>query len=174
SRFDGLDSAVQVFTEQLETPNEKDVEEFKKAFQSRFPAKFSAVKSEDLIEEDIGNLKQGSKETLLEYYGRAQHLSRRIHAKDTPPVAETPLSTVERILLKMMIKAFIRGLYEMKLRKLILTRTRPTSLQEAFEVDKQAPAGMKEIEKVEKVKYDRMEVEIFQQQYVGKHGKSLK
>ncbi|KAI0991964.1 hypothetical protein K3495_g16222, partial [Podosphaera aphanis] len=156
------------------TPNEKDVEDFKRAFQSRFPGKFAAVRSEDTIEEDIGNLKQEATETLRDYYGRAQHLLRRSQTKDAPLVGGTPLSTAERILLQMTIKAFIRGIYERDLKKAILTRPRPTSLQEAFEVAQQALAGIKEIEEEERIEYDKIEVEMLRKQYLEKHGRPLR
>ncbi|KAI1003747.1 hypothetical protein K3495_g4461 [Podosphaera aphanis] len=97
---DWVDSSpqFQVFTEQLEVPTAKDVEDFKKAVQSRFPTKYSTVRSEKLIEQDLNNLAQEASEPLSEYYGRAQHLLRRTNTREEPS-ENNPLSTSEKVLL---------------------------------------------------------------------------
>ncbi|KAI1005898.1 hypothetical protein K3495_g2320 [Podosphaera aphanis] len=74
----------------------------------------------------------------------------------------------------MTIKAFIRGIYERDLKRAILTRPRPTSLQEAFEVAQQEMAGIKEIEEEQRIEYDKIEVEMLRKQYIEKHGRALR
>ncbi|KAI0991874.1 hypothetical protein K3495_g16313, partial [Podosphaera aphanis] len=44
-----------LFTEQVEEPKPRDVEDFKKAVQARFPAKSSMIRGEDFVEEDTTN-----------------------------------------------------------------------------------------------------------------------
>ncbi|KAI1007613.1 hypothetical protein K3495_g617 [Podosphaera aphanis] len=85
-----------LFTEQVEEPKARDVEDFKKAVQARFPAKSSMIRGEDFVEEDPTNLKQGEQEDLPTFYGWALDLLRRSNTKDTPLVGSPPLSAAER------------------------------------------------------------------------------
>ncbi|KAI0991010.1 hypothetical protein K3495_g17177, partial [Podosphaera aphanis] len=161
-------------TEQVEEPKPRDVEDFKKAVQARFPAKSSMIRGEDFVEEDTTNFKQGEQEDLPTYYGRALNLLRRSNTRDTPPVGSPPLSAAERILLQMTIKAYVRGLREKELRKIMLTRPRPTSLLDAFETIQQVTEGMKQVEAAEKEEFERMEMDILRRSYVEEHGRPLR
>ncbi|KAI0991304.1 hypothetical protein K3495_g16883, partial [Podosphaera aphanis] len=81
-----LDSTPQFqrLTEQIDIPTAADVKEFKRAFIARFSLSHRVEESEESVQEDTNNLSQGPSETLLEYYGRAQHLLRRSHTRDAP------------------------------------------------------------------------------------------
>ncbi|RKF77874.1 hypothetical protein GcC1_060026 [Golovinomyces cichoracearum] len=157
---DWVDSTpqYQIFTEQLEIPTGRDVDEFKEAFKSRFPGKSTAEGSEDTVQEDTQSLSQGADENLLEYYGRAQHLLRR----------------TEQVLLNGVIKAFVRGIHGKDLKRTILLRPLPLSLRSAFEVTQQALVGIRQMEEVDRAEYDQMEVEILRQQFLSRHGKPLR
>ncbi|KAI0994799.1 hypothetical protein K3495_g13384 [Podosphaera aphanis] len=144
----------------------------KKAVQSRFPTKYSTVRSEKLIEQDLYNLAQEASEPLSEYYGRAQHLLRRTNTREEPS-ENNPLSISEKVLLQLTITAFLKGLHEKDLRKAMLTRPRPEKLKEAFESIQQLSEGMKQMEEVERVEAERMEFETLRQQYFERHGRPL-
>ncbi|RKF60580.1 hypothetical protein OnM2_049057, partial [Erysiphe neolycopersici] len=119
----------QIFTEQLEKPTLDDVKDFKTALVARFPAKFSVDRSEDTIQEDTGNLTQG-----------------RSHTIDTPVEGAPSLSPSERIILRGIIKAFIRGLHDNSLKRTIVTRPTPCSLRSAFDQAQQASTSIKQME----------------------------
>ncbi|KAI1002877.1 hypothetical protein K3495_g5329 [Podosphaera aphanis] len=112
-------------TEQEETPTDADVKEFRKAVQARFPAKSAAIKGEDLVEEDITNLARGEMEDLPTYYARTTNILRRSNMRDTTSAARTTsaetttVNAAERILLQMTMKAFVRGLRDRELRRLL-------------------------------------------------------
>ncbi|KAI1000421.1 hypothetical protein K3495_g7770 [Podosphaera aphanis] len=74
----------------------------------------------------------------------------------------------------MTIKAFVRGLREKELKKVMLTRPRPTSLLEAFETIQQVTTGMKQVDAVEKDEFEKMEMDILRRSYVEEHGRPLK
>ncbi|POS83489.1 hypothetical protein EPUL_004982 [Erysiphe pulchra] len=173
---DWVDSTpqYQIFTEQLKKPTIDEMKDFKTALVARFPAKFSVDRSEDTIQEDTGNLTQGSNETLEEYYGRAQHLLRHSHTRDTPVEGASSLSPSERILLRGMIKAFIRDLHDNSLKRTIVTRPTPCSLRSAFDQDQQALTGIKQMEQVERAEYEKMEIELLRRQYFERNGRPLR
>ncbi|RKF78740.1 hypothetical protein GcM1_208015, partial [Golovinomyces cichoracearum] len=157
---DWVDSSpqYQIFTEEIEKPTSDDVRDFKVALTARFPAKFSIDRSEYTIQEDTENLVQGPNESLEEYYGQAQHLLRRSHTRDTQADGSSPLSPSERILLRRVIKAFLRGLFDKNPKRNMITRPTPNSLRGAFDQTQQALAGIKQIEQMEEAEYEKIEI----------------
>ncbi|RKF79818.1 hypothetical protein GcC1_042033, partial [Golovinomyces cichoracearum] len=106
-----LDSVPRLskFTDQLEEPKEFDLEEFKQALKKKFPKKSVANMSDGNVQEDIQSLKQGEGETLMVYHERAQDLLRRSNGRDDASDNGLELSALEKTMLSIIVKAFIRG-----------------------------------------------------------------
>ncbi|RKF60700.1 hypothetical protein GcC1_163014 [Golovinomyces cichoracearum] len=70
----------------------------------------TSTSSDGNVQKDIQNLKQEKTEALVSYHGRAQELLRRSNGRDEENDENSPLSILERTILSIIIKTFIRGI----------------------------------------------------------------
>ncbi|RKF59570.1 hypothetical protein OnM2_059080 [Erysiphe neolycopersici] len=173
---DGLDSSPEFtkFIDKEEEPNTKDMEDFKMAVMKRFPRK-KLEKEVSNVQEDIQNLQQELNEPLNSYYDRAQELLRRSNGRDDQEAGTEPLSILERTILSIIIKSFVRGIRDNEVRTIILTKSTilSGSLRSAFEKTKKAIATISQREEIEKERIEKLELEHFRNQYLREWGRPL-
>ncbi|RKF59158.1 hypothetical protein GcC1_177023 [Golovinomyces cichoracearum] len=159
----------------LDELTEGDVKDFKRAFTARFSPDYGVELSEDTVQEDTNNLAEGIKESLLDYYGRAQHLLRRSHAKDTPIAVGEQLTPIERMVVNRVIKVFVSGIKDDSIKKAILMRNEklPASLLEAYEVTLQTMGRLEQVKEFEKLEYEKLEVEFLRRDFASRHERPL-
>lgn len=143
----------------IDEPTEDDVKDFKRAFTARF-SNNHGVEVEETVQEDANNLAQGITESLLDYYGRAQHLLWRSHAGDTPTIGGEELKPIERIVVNGVIKAFIRGIKDENIKKTILMRAEklPCSFFKTYQITQQKMRGLEQLKEFENREYEKMEI----------------
>lgn len=163
------------FTDQEEVPKDIDVEEFKQALMQQFPKKSMGDMRDGNVQEDIQNLKQGEEETLVAYHERVQDLLRRSNGRDDRNEISPELSGIERTMLSIIVRAFIRGMKDDNLRSTIMMKSAIFfgSLQGAFEKTRKAMANMIQREEIEKERLERMELDHFRNQYLQQWGRPL-
>ncbi|KAI6244982.1 hypothetical protein HI914_07244 [Erysiphe necator] len=163
-------------TEMIDEPTEQDVEDFKRAFKARFSDNYGIDLSEDTVQEDTNSLSQGARESLLDYYGRAQHLLRRSHTRDAPTTGGEPLKPIERMVVNGVIKAFIRGIRDDGLKKALLMRTDklPVSLLEAYDTTQQMMRRLEQLKEFEMKECEKFEIEFLRRDYAERHGRTLR
>ncbi|KAI0964860.1 hypothetical protein F4678DRAFT_365668 [Xylaria arbuscula] len=71
-------------------------------------------------EEKEYSLKQASNQSLVNYYGRAKRLLRRLNSRDITPSNSRDFTEADFILLDKVARAFVEGLYDANLRDRIL------------------------------------------------------
>ncbi|RKF83370.1 hypothetical protein GcC1_003032 [Golovinomyces cichoracearum] len=163
------------FTDQLEEPKEFDVEEFKQALKKNSPRKSLANMSDGNVQEDIQSLKQGEGETLMVYHERAQDLLRRSNGRDDASDNGLELSALEKTMLSIIVKAFIRGVRDNNLRSMIMMKSTILhgSLQGAYDKSKKAMECISQRNDIEKERLERMELDHFREQYQQQWGRPL-
>ena len=153
------------FTDQEDEPKETDVEEFKQALMKRLPKKLK--KDVENVQEDIQNLKQGQDETLIIYHERAQDLLQRSNGRDDADNTGADLSDIEKTMLSIIVRAFIRGIRNDNLRSMIMMKSSifNGSLQGAFEKTKKAVTTIAQIEEIQRERLESRELENFRNHY---------
>ncbi|KAI0993021.1 hypothetical protein K3495_g15163 [Podosphaera aphanis] len=119
------------------------------------------------VQEDIQNLKQGEGETLMAYHERAQDLLCRSNGRDDERDARSELSALEKTILSIIVKAFIRGIRDDNLRSMVMMKSKifHGSLQGAYEKSIKTMESIKQRNDIEKERLERMELDHFREQY---------
>ncbi|KAI0999003.1 hypothetical protein K3495_g9193 [Podosphaera aphanis] len=162
-------------TEQTDEPTENDVKDFKRAFKARFSVDYRDELSEETVQDDISNLAQGTKESLSDYYGKAQHLLRRSHARDAPEAGGEPLKPIEKMVVNGVIRAFVRGIRDENLKKTILMRPEklPSSLLEAYKIAQQTKRRLEQLKEFDKREYEKLEIEFLRKDFASRYDRPL-
>ncbi|RKF61152.1 hypothetical protein GcC1_159011 [Golovinomyces cichoracearum] len=149
-----LDSIPQFnrFTDQEEEPRHIDMENFKQVLMKQFPKKSVGGMDDINAQENFQNLRQGEEETLLKYHDRAQDLLRRSNGRDEGISTQPELMAIERTMLSILVRAFVRGIRDDNLRSMIMMKSTifHGSLQGAFEKTKKATACISQREEIER------------------------
>ncbi|KAI0997172.1 hypothetical protein K3495_g11013 [Podosphaera aphanis] len=151
------------FTHQIAEPEQSDMEDFKQALMKQFPKASAGLTEDGNAQENIQNLRQGEKETLVGYHDRTQEFLQRSNRRDAGSDASQELSAIEKTMLSILVRAFIRGIRDDNLRSLIMKKSTifHGSLQGAFETTKKAMANIAQREKIEKERLERIELDHF-------------
>ncbi|KAI1001177.1 hypothetical protein K3495_g7021 [Podosphaera aphanis] len=159
----------------MEKPKESDVEKFKQALVEKFPKRFAGNMKDGNVQEDIQNLKQREGETFMAYHERAQDLLCRSNGRDDECGARSELSALEKTMLSIIVKAFIRGIRDDNLRSMVMMKSTifHGSLQGAYEKSKKTMESVKQRDDIEKERLERMELDHFREQYQQQWGRPL-
>ncbi|RKF61139.1 hypothetical protein GcC1_159007 [Golovinomyces cichoracearum] len=172
-----LDSIPQFnrFMDQEEEPRHIDMENFKQAWMKQSPKKSVEGMDDINAQENIQNLRQGEEETILEYHDRAQDLLRRSNGRDEGIRTQPELTAIERTMLSILVRAFVRGIRDDNLRSMIMMKSKifHGSLQGAFEKTKKAMACIAQRKEIEIERLERTELDLFRKQYQKKWGQPL-
>ncbi|TQS31430.1 hypothetical protein Golomagni_08290, partial [Golovinomyces magnicellulatus] len=130
----------------------EDVEEFKMAFQTEFPARSLNVREEGNVSAEINSLEQGPEESLRAYYGRSQELLRRIHGRDAPEKGASVLAPIEAVVLSNIVAAFLGGLTDDSIRSMVLARPNilSESLRGAYNAAEEAKSTIEKLYSMER------------------------
>ncbi|TQS31332.1 hypothetical protein Golomagni_08390 [Golovinomyces magnicellulatus] len=125
----------------------EDVEEFKMAFQTEFPARSLNVREE-------GN---GPEESLRAYYGRSQELLRRSHGRDAPEKGASVLAPIEAVVLSNIVAAFLGGFTDDSIRSMVLARPNilSESLRGAYNAAEEAKSTIEKLYSMERIREER-------------------
>ncbi|KAI0990931.1 hypothetical protein K3495_g17256, partial [Podosphaera aphanis] len=128
------------------------MEDFKRALMKQFPKASAGLTEDGNAQEDIQNLRQGEKETLVEYHDRAQELLRRSNGRDAGSDASQELSAIEKTMLSILVRAFIRGIKDDNLRSMVMMKSTifHGSLQGAYEKSKKTMESIKQRDDIER------------------------
>ncbi|RKF84047.1 hypothetical protein GcM1_147010 [Golovinomyces cichoracearum] len=150
-----------------QTATEEDVNQFKIAFQSQFPAKVEDTKQEGNLLAEIGSLKQKRDENLASYYERAKELLRRSCGRDTPIDGNFLLSQIEIVVLNNIVAAFVGGIGDDRVRSvdLIESISSSGSLLRTHEKAENMKARLERLAEMEKTRAEKRELEALRRHY---------
>lgn len=102
----------------LEDPNptQETVDSFKALLCDRFPSRIVEVVPVP-FDVELSELKQKEDESLASFYKRVLSLMQRVGARDRPIAGSTALTILESSMLDMILRAFIRGINDLEVRK---------------------------------------------------------
>ncbi|RKF83269.1 hypothetical protein GcC1_004031 [Golovinomyces cichoracearum] len=150
-----------------EKATEEDVNQFKVAFQSQFPAKVEDTKQEGNLPAEIGSLEQKRDENLASYYERAKELLRRSYGRDIPIDGNFPLSPIEIVVLNNIVAAFVGGIGDDRVRSAVLMESTSSSgsLLRTYEKAENIKARLERLAEMEKTRAEKRELEALRRQY---------
>ncbi|RKF81682.1 hypothetical protein GcC1_023047 [Golovinomyces cichoracearum] len=111
----------------------------------------------------------------MAYHERAQDLLRRSNGRDDASDNGLELSALEKTMLSIIVKAFIRGVRDDNLRSMIMMKSTifHGSLLGAYEKSKKAMESISQRNDIEKERLERMELDHFREQYQQQWGRPL-
>ncbi|KAI1003140.1 hypothetical protein K3495_g5063 [Podosphaera aphanis] len=153
----------------------EDMEEFKIAFQSEFPARNLNPRDEGNVSAEINNLEQGPEESLRAYYSRSQELLRKSHGRDAPEGGASLLVPIEAVVLSNIVAAFLGGMTDDSIRSTVLARpkTLSESLRGAYDAAEEARATIEKLCRIEKTRVEEKELEVFRNHYRKQYQRPL-
>ena len=167
--------AIRLLAEAETTPTDQTVENFRALFCERFPSKVMEV-SPIPFDLEIASLRQRPEESLAAYYKRVSNMMQRVGVRDrpTPLPTATSLASSESIVLDTVLRAFIRGLGDPKL-KIEATRgmaSSDRSLRSIYQMAEEAHRTNEEIQKLHDEESKSDQLELYRNlihQYLPKH-----
>ncbi|RKF78789.1 hypothetical protein GcC1_052039, partial [Golovinomyces cichoracearum] len=158
-----------------EKATEEDINQFKIAFQSQFPAKVEDTQQGGNLPAEIGSLEQKRDENLTSYYERAKELLRRSYGYDIPIDGNLPMSPIEMVVLNNIVAAFVGGISDDQVRSAVLMESTSGSgsLLGTYEKVENVKARLERLAEVKKTREEKREFELLKNHYVKQWGRPL-